>query len=46
MRRLTVRAEAGLVAAIVLLRHIIPLLSDKTLYEMLNVSTIHVSENL
>ncbi|XP_060555300.1 WD repeat-containing protein 81-like isoform X2 [Ruditapes philippinarum] len=40
MKRLTVRAEAGLVAAIVLLRHIIPLLSDKTFLDMLNESVI------
>ncbi|KAH3845168.1 WD repeat-containing protein 81-like [Dreissena polymorpha] len=34
-KRLTIRAEAGLVAAVVLLRDVIPLLSDKTFLQML-----------
>lgn len=39
-KRLTGRAEAGLVAAVVLLRHIIPLLNDKTFLEILKESMI------
>ncbi|KAL4239028.1 WD repeat-containing protein 81 [Mactra antiquata] len=39
-KRLTIRAEAGLVAAVVLLRHVIPLLSDKTFLDTLKESVI------
>ncbi|KAL3874505.1 hypothetical protein ACJMK2_037514 [Sinanodonta woodiana] len=39
-RRLTVRAEAGLVAALVLMRHMIPLLSDTAFMDVLQESII------
>ncbi|XP_045187189.2 WD repeat-containing protein 81-like [Mercenaria mercenaria] len=40
-KRLTMRAEAGLLAAVVLLRHIIPLLTDKTFLDVLKESVIY-----
>ncbi|KAK3578526.1 hypothetical protein CHS0354_007782 [Potamilus streckersoni] len=39
-KRLTVRAEAGLVAALVLMRHMIPLLSDTAFMDVLQESVI------
>ncbi|KAK3093971.1 hypothetical protein FSP39_022380 [Pinctada imbricata] len=39
-KRLTQRAEAGLVSALVLLRHILPLISDKTLMDILQDTII------
>ena len=40
------RAEAGLVAAVVLLRHVVPLLSDKTIIDVLEVCTLHLIRGL
>jgi hypothetical protein len=36
-KRLTAKAEAGLVSSLVLLRHLIPQLADKTLMDILKV---------
>ena len=38
-RKLNLRAEAGLVGAVVLLIHVIPYLSDSTLMDILQVGT-------
>ena len=37
-RRFTQRSESGLVAAVILLRFVVPLLSDKTLMDVLEVN--------
>ncbi|KAJ8309436.1 hypothetical protein KUTeg_014310 [Tegillarca granosa] len=39
-KRLTQRAESGLIGSLVLLRHVIPLLSDKTLMDILKDTVI------
>ena len=37
-RRFTQRSESGLLAAVILLRFVVPLLSDKTLMDVLEVN--------
>jgi len=45
-KRQSVRTEAGLVAAVVLLRHIVPLLSDRTFYDILQVLYTNIDQTL